>query len=190
MSFTPDEIKNIEIIVEGIEKVVEVILQQLDKFVYDRITKTYRLREGKTIKNICQDVRMASDYYLTISDPPSNLIRDILAKLYWDKPEIAKDLKEKYYRHISDVSQLFKIKDADNLYDRLFNIQCELSELAQVLQAGSKIAKAETENPAETEQKIPISKWRRIWIRVKGLAKELYGLTIERIMKAWLDKYG
>ncbi|MHC4463653.1 MAG: hypothetical protein ACYS30_19815 [Planctomycetota bacterium] len=178
MSFTPDEIKSIEIIVEGIEKVVEVISQQLKQFVYDRSTKTHRLREGKTVKNICKDVYMASGLYLTLSDPPSNLIRDILAKLYWDKPEIAKDLKERYYRHISDVSQLFKIKDADNLYGGLFSVQYELSELAQALRAGSKIAKAETEKPAETERNTtPTICW-RLWSCVKRIPRWICGLVI------------
>jgi len=43
---------------------------------------------------------------------------------------------------------------------------------------------------SETEQNATLGKWRRIKTCVKGLAKELYGLTIERITKAYLDKYG
>jgi hypothetical protein len=182
MSFTPDEIKNIEIIVEGIEKVIEVIHQQFQHFVYDRSTKTHRLREGKTINNICQDVYQAS-VDLTVSDPPSNLIRDILAKLYWDKPEIAKDLKERYYRHISDVSQLFKIKDANNLYDGLFNVQYELNELAQALQAGSKIAKAETEKPAKTDQKEIVEVKPGVFgitVNIKEIAKRIWKCVCSR----------
>lgn len=46
------------------------------------------------------------------------------------------------------------------------------------------------EKPAETGQDISPSKLRSAWTRVKGSAKEIYGLTIERITKAWLDKYG
>jgi hypothetical protein len=182
MSFTPDEIKNIEVIVKGIEKVREVISQELGQFVYDPSTKTSRLREGKTIRNICEDVYKASCFYLTDSVPPSNMIRDILAKLYWDKPEIAKDLKERYDRHIIDVSQLLKIKDADNLYDELFSIQHELSELAHALKAGSKIAKAETEKPEETEQKATLSKGRRIWIGVKRIPRWICGIIVSVIV--------
>ena len=157
MSFTPDEIKNIEIIVEGIEKVIQVISQQLELFVYDRSTKTHRLREGKIIRNICRDVYIASTLYLTVSDPPSNLIENILRKIYWDKPKIAKDLEEAYYRFINDVSKLSTIKDADKLHDELFNVQYNLRGLASTLETGAEIAKAETkqtdEEPAEPEQK-------------------------------------
>ena len=46
------------------------------------------------------------------------------------------------------------------------------------------------ENPAEPEQNIAPTKRRGIRARLKGLAKELYGLTIERVTKAYLDKYG
>ncbi len=42
----------------------------------------------------------------------------------------------------------------------------------------------------ETEQKTAPAKRRGIRARLKGLAKELYGLTIERVTKAYLDKYG
>lgn len=146
MSFTPDEIKDIEIIIEGIKKVIGVISQQLEQFVYDRSNKTHCLDEGKTLNNICQDFLKASGYYLTVSVPPSNLIKDIFAKLYWDKPEIAKDLKETYNRYQYDVSQMFQIKDADNLYEGLFNLQYNLSELARNLQAGTKMAREEWED--------------------------------------------
>lgn len=157
MSFTHDEIKNIEIIVEGIEKVIQVISQQLELFVYDRSTKTHRLREGKIIRNICRDVYIASTLYLTVSNPPSNLIENILRKIYWDKPQIAKDLEEKYYRFINDVSKLSTIKDPDKLYDEMFNLQYNLKSLASTLETGAEIAKAGTkqpaEEPAEPEQK-------------------------------------
>lgn len=158
MSFTPDEIKDIEIIIEGIEKVIGVISQQLEQFVYDRSNKTHCLDEGKTLNNICQDVLKASGYYLTVSVPPSNLIKDILAKLYWDKPEIAKDFKETYNRYQYDVSQLFQIKDADNLYEGLFNIQYNLSELARNLQAGTKIADLARKKATETKNIDPQEK--------------------------------
>lgn len=46
------------------------------------------------------------------------------------------------------------------------------------------------EKPAETKQDIAPAKYRGAWNRFKGLVRELYGLTIERITKAWLDKYG
>lgn len=42
----------------------------------------------------------------------------------------------------------------------------------------------------ETEQKPTPTKRRGIRACLKGLPKELYGLTIERITKAYLDKYG
>lgn len=44
--------------------------------------------------------------------------------------------------------------------------------------------------PAEKEQGIAPAKRRTIWTRVKGMPREIYGITIERITKAWLDKYG
>jgi hypothetical protein len=188
MSFTPDEIKNIEIIVEGIEKVIEVISLQLEQFVYDRSTKTHRLRDGKTVKNICEDVYIASGLYLTISVPPSNLIEEILAKLYWDKPEIAKDLKETYYRFVSDVLQLFTIKDADNLYDELFSVQYKLSDLARTLQAGSKIAKTEAKQPTETDLDFTPTKWRKAWTCTKGFVKEAYRITIKSFFDSVMNK--
>ncbi len=151
MSLKPDEIKNIEIIVEGMNKVIEVITQQLDQFVYDPSTKTQRLREGKTVKNIYEDFVRASILYLTVSVPPSNLIRDLLEKLRWDKPEIAKYLEEKYHRHLRDESELSKIKDADNLYNELFSIQCNLRDLARTLQAGTKKADLARKKATETE---------------------------------------
>ncbi len=46
------------------------------------------------------------------------------------------------------------------------------------------------EQPAETEQSAALNEWRKVINWLKGLAKELYGLTIERITKAYLDKYG
>ena len=188
MSFTPDEIKNIEIIVEGIEKVIEVISHQLEQFVYDRSTKTHRLRDGKTVKNICEDVYIASGLYLTISVPPSNLIEDILAKLYWDKPEIAKDLKETYYQFINDVPKIFAIEDENNLYDELFNLQCNLSDLAKTLQAGSKIAKTETKQPAETDLDFTPTKWRKAWTCTKGFVKEAYRITIKSFFDSVMNK--
>lgn len=44
--------------------------------------------------------------------------------------------------------------------------------------------------PAETGRDITTDKRRGIKAWFKGSAKELYGLTIERITKAYLDKYG
>lgn len=43
---------------------------------------------------------------------------------------------------------------------------------------------------AGTERNATPTKRRGIWMWIKGLAIELYGLTIERITKAYLDKYG
>lgn len=100
----------------------------------------------------------ASGYYLTVSVPPSNLIEDILATLLWVKPEIAKDLKETYNRYQNDVWQLFQIKDADNLYDGLRNIQYNLSELARNLQAGTKIADLARKKATETKNIEPQEK--------------------------------
>lgn len=152
MRFTPEEINNIGVIVEGIEKVIEVISQQLGKFIYDASTKNFRLRKGEIVRNICKDVYQASCLYLTISAPPSNLIEEILVRLYWDKREIAKDLKETYYQFINDVPKIFAIKDENNLYDELFNLKCNLSDLAKTLQSGANIAKMAREElePAET----------------------------------------
>ncbi len=47
-----------------------------------------------------------------------------------------------------------------------------------------------SEKRAETEQDTTPAKRRGIWNRVRGFFRELYGLTIERITKAFLDKYG
>jgi len=44
--------------------------------------------------------------------------------------------------------------------------------------------------PAEADQKATPAKRGKIITWIKGLAKEFYGLTIERITKAYLDKYG
>jgi hypothetical protein len=43
--------------------------------------------------------------------------------------------------------------------------------------------------PAETEQKAALGKKRGVINWLKGLDKELYGLTTERITNAYLDKY-
>jgi len=54
----------------------------------------------------------------------------------------------------------------------------------------AKLEYEQASKPAESEQNaIPAKRW-RIWTKFKGLAKELYGLSIERITKAYLDKYG
>jgi len=55
---------------------------------------------------------------------------------------------------------------------------------------GAKNADSANKKPAEKEPEIPPTKWRRIWTWVKGMPREIYGITIERITKAWLDKYG
>lgn len=49
---------------------------------------------------------------------------------------------------------------------------------------------ASAEKPAETKPDIPPAKRRRARKGIKLLGRELYGLTIERITKAYLDKYG
>lgn len=183
MSFTPDEIKNIEIIVKGIEKVVKVISQQLEKFIYDGSTKTHRLREGNTSAKICHDVYIASTLYLTASNPPSNLIENILRKIYWDKPQIAKDLEEKYYRFINEVSELSTIKDAHKLNDELFNLQCNLRSLASTLRTGAEIARAESEQPSEkpagTQQKASDGK--------RGRVSTFFWTVYEKTLKAFFD---
>jgi len=52
------------------------------------------------------------------------------------------------------------------------------------------LERVKAQKPAETEQDITPAKCRGSWNRVKGFGKEIYGLTIERITKAYLDKYG
>lgn len=169
MTFTPDEVKNIEIIVQGIERVIEVISKQLEQFIYDESTETHRLCEGnKTTKNICREVYRASTLYLTVSVPPSNLIENILRKIYWDKPQIAKDLEEAYYRFINDVSMLSTIKETDKLYDKLFSLQYNLDDLATTLRTGAEIAKAETKQPAETKPDTTRAKCWRLVRKITG----------------------
>lgn len=64
--------------------------------------------------------------------------------------------------------------------------------LAKKLRHIAKMARKDLtpEKPAETEQNTTPAKRRGIIIWCKGLVRELYGLTIERITKAYLDKYG
>ena len=50
--------------------------------------------------------------------------------------------------------------------------------------------KSSPKPPAETKNDITPAKRRGVLTWVKGLVRELYGLTIERITKAYLDKYG
>jgi len=47
-----------------------------------------------------------------------------------------------------------------------------------------------SEKPPEKEPDITSTKRPGVLNRSKGFVRELYGLTIERITKAWLDKYG
>jgi len=72
------------------------------------------------------------------------------------------------------------IEDGNSYEERTANIKNALENVKAHL----------AREPAQTEQHIPPSKLRSAWTRVKGFAKEIYGLTIERITKAWLDKYG
>ncbi|MHC4460868.1 MAG: hypothetical protein ACYS6W_15925 [Planctomycetota bacterium] len=188
MSFTPDEIKNIEIIVEGIQKVIQVISQQLGQFVYDQSTKTHRLLEGKTVEKICHDVYIASTLYLTVSTPPSNLIENILRKIYWDKPQIAKDLEEAYYRFINDVSKLSMIEDADNLYDELFSLHYNLNDLASTLETGAEIAKAEAEKPAKTEQDTTPAVQRGIITCLKKVVEKAWQIFTKSFWESVLER--
>ena len=52
------------------------------------------------------------------------------------------------------------------------------------------VERVKAQKPAETERDTAPTKRRGVWTWVKVLGRELYGLTIERITKAYLDKYG
>ena len=142
VGFTKDDIRNIEIVVEGIRKVcAEILRQELEQFVYDKTTETHRLRKGSTTKRIYRNVYRASTLYLTVSNPPSCLLENILRKIYWYNREIKKDLEKEYYGFIRHVSQLSKIEDADKLYHELRSLQFSLGELARNLETGAIITK-------------------------------------------------
>ncbi len=84
---------------------------------------------------------------------------------------------ERLWRSISWYNS---IADVNSYEDRTANIKNALENVKTDL----------PEKPAETGQKPTPAKRLGIRACLKGLPKELYGLTIERITKAYLDKYG
>ena len=68
--------------------------------------------------------------------------------------------------------------------------KAEVINELQRIKARLEYNQEQSPDTTETEQKPTPAKRRGIRACLKGLAKELYGLTIERITKAYLDKYG
>jgi len=102
-------------------------------------------------------------------------------RIYFD-PLDKNNLKNRICQEIwetvtRDRSSLNTIKDMQT------TIQTSFQAVRQDVQLVKK-------EPAEPEQKTTPAKRRGIIIWCKGLVRELYGLTIERITKAYLDKYG
>lgn len=73
-----------------------------------------------------------------------------MKKIYWDKPQIGKDLEQAYNQFILDVPQLRTIKDEDELYNKLNSLSLRLDDLAQTLRTGAEIAEAEAKQEGKT----------------------------------------
>lgn len=93
-------------------------------------------------------------------------------------------------------SELFKtVREALDLLDQIevdipSATDHQLLKYESLFDIYTELLRAEREKPAETEQTTTPSKCRKIWNRLMGPVKEYYGLTVERITKAFLDKYG
>lgn len=83
-----------------------------------------------------------------------------------------------------------------NICQRAEITTCQFDPITEILKISEEqvlskqIRKPQHEHPAQTKPDIPPTKRPGAWNRVKGFFIELYGITIERIIKALLDKYG
>ncbi|MGD1042160.1 MAG: hypothetical protein ABR913_03740 [Sedimentisphaerales bacterium] len=109
------------------------------------------------------------------------------------KDGLAEDIKQRQNELIAEVGDIDKKLEPTNLA-QLPNLQlnCSAARLRNALEAamsclGTQPAKETVQDdPAETKQNVtPAKHW-----KITAWAKELYGMTIERITKAYLDKYG
>ena len=87
----PDEIEVTKQIAANLEKCAAIMRQQIV------------IKDNKEVlqKDALNNIYRALCLYLTVSDIPKKQYEDILQRLFWDKPEIEKRIKEQYYDIVS-----------------------------------------------------------------------------------------
>ena len=123
----------------------------------------------------------------TIELPPSERVDFVKSGTAWV------DTVSEWFRQ--NVSGPINLDDWKGLHDQLIslievhNVMWSIS--IETIKRNAKLALQQVlQKPTETEQISTPPKRGRIWNRLMGPVKEYYGLTVERVTKAFLDKYG
>ncbi len=191
---------------EEMEKLIEREAQHLQEEIKNLHFKDIlEKNEGEYAKAKRISVRkLSKDGLAALAEEQAKIDKQIAREQRFDRIRRFLQIGIKFKSNEPD-SELFKTaKELQDIVDKCESnsssvsvyerkkFETGMSRYRELLKAEYKSGK----KPAEIERDITPAKrwWIRgwLWIRAwfKGLGKELYGLTIERITKAYLDKYG
>lgn len=132
--------------------------------------------------------------HITLLASVETTIDQAMDVLLTKNPKLGQDIKSECDKLLSGAKLVEDLREVNASEARLKEIELLgparrlISRFQQIAQSAREELAAE--EPPETKPAITPTKRTGVWNRFKGFVRELYGLTIERITKAWLDKYG
>ena len=159
-------------------KSIERVCENLNRWRKDDIPQDFK------------ELRRHSQLIMLVQPLINDVVVDLLAQMP-DEGRLVRDKFEELLNQAKLVDDLREKASEDVPFEdsTLLRLAWEfILMLQRIAQKGSQ--DLTSKEPAEAEQNIAPAKRRGIRAWFKGLAKELYGLTIERVTKAYLDKYG
>ena len=145
MSFMPDEIETMKQIAANLEKCASIMGQQIV------------FKDGKMVlqKEALNNIYRAIAFNITVSKIPIEQYADILRRLFWDKPETAKRIKEQYCEIACFAPIKWQKFDEAKQLTGVICLQSGTEQLAKEFRVCAEMAQRDItpETPAETGQR-------------------------------------